>query len=185
MIDILLYIILALFVLEFLLYFMKNWKIIKWPDNNFVKSIFNFGIPLYQDKLVTNNNKDQIHQFLFNNINTHKIIDNDVFIRRKYLKWIMWSTPVFLYAKVEIRETDLNKSIIYIRYSSIVFPILINFIYMMYYLIFNPSVDSNIVAMSIFLVLIFYYLTGLIERAALKRKIEKIIRLDDSYCYFA
>jgi len=185
MLNIFRYIVLAFVISELLLYFIKYSKLIKWSNNHIVKSIFNLGIPLYRDKLISENNKDKIYRFLNDNINAYKIIDNVIYIRRKYLKWIPWLTPVLLFAKIELRETDLNKLTFSIRYSSIVSPILANLIYLIYFLLVRPTEESNIAVMSIILILIIYYLIGLIERLALKRKIQKIIMLDNSYNYFA
>jgi len=142
-----------------------------------------YGVPLFSIEIKSKHSKKNILTFINENIKPIKSVGNFIFIRRKYLKWIQWATPVPLQATVEVIENErdcvllIHMKTLYFPWFAVLSPVLIS--------LFENSMTiiESIFATGILAILI--YLLALLEKAAILNKIRKISNLDTSYSIFA
>ena len=178
------YLIFSLMLFEILLYFLKYWNIIPFEKSKVLsKLLYNYGVPLFRNVLSSSHTSEQILEFIKYNIKPKKIVGNTIYLRRKYLKWIQWATPIPLQAIIKLKKNS-NTCDLEVKFTSIftpwigaIIPILIS--------IYSQELSLLIAVLAFIFFIPLIYLIALVEKAALMSKIKKITNLDESYTLFA
>lgn len=173
------YIILALVLFEIIFYFAKYWKFVSIKKNIF----YNYGIHLFKEIIKSEYKKEQLVGFVRDNIKPKKIFNDQIYLRRKYLKWVQWATPIPIQITITIKEFDkfcelqvIIKSL-YFPWLAAISPIFIS--------IFSDQLEFVYSIFSTVLFIILIYILALLEKKAIITKIRKIAKLDRSYSIFA
>jgi len=184
LIQILDYTIFYAILIELIIYIMKFWNFDIFSKNNtYAKIIYDSGIKINSSIMLINKSEAEIISFVRTNIKPFKIINSKIYLRRKYLKWIQWATPVPIQGTIWLNQSG-GKSVLNLVIRTIYTPWLILAYYgLIRRIILSEPIDS-ILIVALFSFLIFIGLAQL-EKFALISKIKKISELDDSYNYFA
>lgn len=169
---------------EIVLYFIGYWKFIPAKKNSYLMNkLYDYGISLFKETVRCNHSQDEVISFVQGNITPYKIIDDRLFMRRKYLKWIMWATPVPLKSVIVFREQDKN-CLLEVRLKTLIFPCLA-VLSPIIIAVVSDEIDMVTAILSSVLGTLLMYLMALVEKAALMTKIYKISNIDSSYTMFA
>jgi hypothetical protein len=146
-------------------------------------NIFFYGVKLYSNEISTTKTKEEILSFISENITSYKIIRGNIFLRRRYLKWIQWATPIPLEVRIKIKELD-NSIKLHVEMRTLLFPwMLLGYSILLRY-VYSTIPIMNLILILVFAI-IFIYMFGLLEKIALLKKIKKFSNLDKSYSMFA
>lgn len=178
-------VIIYLILFELILYTIKYWKFNRcfFKNRRINEFIFGYGITICFSEIQTNKTETEIVSFIKDNIKPYKIVNKTVYLRRRYLKWIQWSTPVPVQGILKFKQTN-GTLVINCIIKSIYTPWLI----LVYFGIIRRAILNepifSIVNVALFSLLIFIGL-ALIEKNALYTKIKNIAELNIKYNYFA
>ena len=178
--DIIRVLIVLVLALEIVFYFVKYWAFI--PSEKLKFGLF-YGLPLFKLKLLSKHSKGEIINFIKGSIKPKKIISEEIFLRRKYLKCVMWATPVPLETKIIFNENnegcllDIKIKTIFITPIGAISPVCIS--------LFSESIGFGQSILYLFFILFALYLFALLEKAAIVKKLNKIVKLDSSYTLFS
>ena len=176
------FILLFLILGEFVLYFIKYWKI--FPTFRiFEKYLYQSGVPISRGKIVSKFDKDKILELLKEKWKTKKIIENRIYLRRNYFKIFPWITPVPLQTIIYIKDGD-NGCILEIYFKTLYFP-WIGSLLPIIFCIFDNTLNCTQIIIQSMLLLFFTYVIGYVEKCAIYYKLRRFSELNPKYYFFA